>query len=205
MMHDPDWERPIERRYRDPLDLTWLTAARRLGLTIVRDPSCFASSDGQGTIRLAPDADLDPDDCLAQMIFHECCHWLTNGPDSVREEDWGFTPGVEGDLREHACLRVQAHLADAHGLRRFLAPTTIYRQYHDRLGADALAPFDDSARETEIVALARAGCERAAAAPFAHVLDEALSTTRRLRDAIEPFLPDDPTGNGDDLAELWGA
>ena len=36
-------------------------------------------------------------------------------------------------VREHACLRLQAHLADAHGLRALMAPTTEYRAYHDAL------------------------------------------------------------------------
>ncbi len=203
-MHDPNWERPLERRYRDPLELIWLATARRLGLTVRRDPSCFASSDGRGTLTLAPDDALDPDDCLAQMIFHECCHWLTNGTDSVEKEDWGFTPGVEGDLRENACLRVQTALADQHGLRRFLAPTTVYRQYHDALGEDAFAPLDDSEREREIVTLAEAACLRAAKPPFSPALEDALVATRELEDVVARFLTDCPP-DPDQLGELWGA
>ena len=117
--------REIRRRYEDPLDRIWTEAARRIGLTVARTPDAFATTDGRGALLLGDDASLDADDCLAQMIFHELCHSLVQGPESFERPDWGLENTDPRDLaREHACLRAQAHLAGRWGLRRVLAPTT---------------------------------------------------------------------------------
>src|SRR5690606_35529206 len=147
-------------------ELVWLATARRLGLTIRRDPSIFSHTDGSGTLGLGPRDALDPDDTLAQMLLHELCHWITNGVETFGQEDWGFPLGDEPDPREHACLRLQAWLADTVGLRDMLGPTGLYRQYFDRIPADPLAPLDDSAWEQEVVRLAAAAIGRARAAPW---------------------------------------
>ena len=66
------------------------------------------------------------------------CHWITNGVETYHERDWGFEVGAELDHREHACQRLQAALADPHGLRDVMAPTGIFRQYYDQF---PLIPF----------------------------------------------------------------
>ena len=128
------------RRYVDPLDEIWLTCARRIGLRVERSPEVYASTDGRGTMQLA-DRDLDADDCLTQMIFHELCHSLIEGPDSFQRPDWGLdNTGPHDGWRERGCLRLQAHLASGYGLRRTLAPTTDFREFYDALADDPVEP-----------------------------------------------------------------
>jgi hypothetical protein len=155
----------------------------------VRDERVYASTDGQGTLSIAPQGALDRDDCLAQMVFHELCHSLIEGPESLRKPDWGLDNETGRDVpREHACLRVQAALADPLGLRRFLAPTTDFRLFYDALSANPLAPRTDAT-----VQLARIGLGRATRPPWAPFLHDALETTARIAAATsllsEPSLP----------------
>jgi hypothetical protein len=165
--------RSVTHRYADPLDQIWLVAAGRIGLRVERSGEVYASTDGRRTLRLGEPATLDADDCLAQMIFHELCHSLVEGPDAFARPDWGLdNTGPRDEAREHACLRLQAHLADRHGLRRFLAPTTEYRAFHDRLPPDPLAPR----RHPEVVA-AVLGLRRADKPPWGPHLEAALSAT----------------------------
>ena len=165
--------RRIEHRYLDPLDQIWLTTAQRIGLTIERGDDVYASTDGHRTLRIGAAPTLDADDSLAQMIFHELCHSLVEGPESFARPDWGLdNTGARDELREHACLRLQAHLAARHGLRRFLAPTTDYRAYWDLLPADPLAPRRDPA-----VTAAVFGAQRAGRPPWAPHLEAALAAT----------------------------
>ena len=72
-----DTRRP--HRYRDPVDLLWLRAARELGLSLSFSDDVFASYDGRGTRTLCHAAHYDPDDSLAQLVFHELCHALVAG------------------------------------------------------------------------------------------------------------------------------
>ena len=72
-------DRPIVHHYQDPVDLIWLRAAADLGLTIQRSAEAYASYDGKGTLTISVADDFDADDSLAQMIFHEICHWLVSG------------------------------------------------------------------------------------------------------------------------------
>jgi hypothetical protein len=165
--------RRIEHSYRDPLDQIWLTTARRIGLTIERGDDVYAATDGRRTLRIGTAPTLDPDDSLAQMIFHELCHSLVEGPESFARPDWGLdNTGPRDQAREHACLRLQAHLGDRYGLRRFLAPTTDYRAFWDRLPADPLAP-----RRDPEVAAAILGAQRAARPPWGPHLEAALAAT----------------------------
>ncbi|HTE56938.1 MAG TPA: YkgJ family cysteine cluster protein [Kofleriaceae bacterium] len=165
--------RSISHRYRDPLDEIWLATAGRVGLRVQRSGDVYASTDGRRTLQLGEAASLDADDCLAQMIFHELCHSLVEGPDAFSRPDWGLdNTSARDEAREHACLRVQAHLADRHGLRGVLAPTTDYRTFYDRLPADPLAPH----RHPEVVA-ARLGIRRADRPPWAPHLAAALAAT----------------------------
>ena len=109
--------RSVAAHYIDPLSHIWLTAATELGLRVRRSPHGYATTDGNGSLSIAPDGDLDADDCLAQIILHELCHALVQGPSSFSMPDWGLSNDMEeaekrGDfIREHACLRVQAALA----------------------------------------------------------------------------------------------
>ena len=182
--------RSIRRAYRDPLDQIWLATAARIGLAVVRDAEVFASSDGRGTLRIGTPETLDPDDSLAQMIFHELCHALVEGPNAFAHADWGLDNRTERDVpRERACLRLQAALATRFGLRQFLAQTTDARPEYDGFPPDPLTPVD-----LEEVRLAEAALARVNAPPFSPHLLDALAATARIVDAARPFssaLPED--------------
>ncbi len=157
-------------RYRDPLDEIWVSTARRIGFTVTRTRDAYARVE-RGVIHIGEDDLLDPDDSLAQMILHELCHALVEGEDAWRAEDWGLDNQSDRDeAREHACLRLQAALAGAHGLRRFLAATTEYRVFYDALPDEPLGTD----------AAARAGLARSRRAPFAPHLEAALAATARI-------------------------
>lgn len=174
--------RPVTHRYEDPLDRVWLTAAARVGLRVTRSTEVYASTDGRGTLALGTAETLDADDCLAQMIFHELCHSLVQGPDSFELVDWGLDNESDRDLvREHACLRVQALLAGRYGLRELLAPTTDHRAFYDALDADPMAGGDGS------VALACIAATRAERPPWAPHLLEALDATATMAEAVGAY------------------
>ncbi len=176
--------RPVTHRYEDPLDAIWRGTARAFGLRVVRSAEVFASTDGRGTLTLGTPATLDPDDCLAQMIFHELCHALVQGPESFERPDWGLDNATDRDLeREHACLRVQAKLAGRHGLRGLLAPTTEHRAYYDALGPDPLA---GDARSVELARRALGRSERPDWAP----LHRALRATEQIARLVAEAGPD---------------
>lgn len=203
--HDPNYERPILARYLDPVELVWLATARRLGLHVRRDPAIFSMTDGKGLLSLGPRDSLDPDDCLAQMVFHELCHWITNGLDTFHERDWGFPLWEDVDPREHACLRLQATLSERHGLRGWMGPTGGFRQYYDRIPEDTVQPIDDSPWEQNVVQIARDAIARADQAPWVGPVNEALAATAAIRGVLRPFLPDYATEiDGDGLPSLWG-
>jgi hypothetical protein len=184
-------------RYLDPLDHIWLAAAARIGLRVERSAEVYAATDGTGLLHIGAPADLDPDDCLAQMIVHELCHALVQGPGSFTQPDWGLDNESDRDVpREHACLRVQAALTGPHGLRTLLAPTTDFRDFYDHLPADPMAgPAGDPS-----VALARAAVTRADKAPFAPHLGRALADTAAIAHLAARWpAPDEP----DLLPVLW--
>ena len=99
MLHDWEYERPILSRYLDPLELIWLACCRQLGMHVRRDSNIFSMTDGTGLLALGTRKDLDPDDTVCQMVFHEICHWITNGIDSFEVRDWGFPLDGEMDQR----------------------------------------------------------------------------------------------------------
>lgn len=180
-------ERAITHRYDDPLDLIWLAAAARLGMRVTRDAGAYASWDGNSTLTLARREELDADDSLAQLVFHEICHALVAGPAGRSQLDWGLDNTSDRDLVfEHACHRVQATLAGRFGLRDFFAVTTEWRPYWDALPYDALSPASDPA-----VPLARRALARADAPPYAEALTEALSRTAALADVVRELAPED--------------
>jgi hypothetical protein len=165
--------RRVARSYWDPLDALWTAAAGRMGFRIARAGDVYASTDGQGTITLGVAETLDPDDCLAQMILHELCHALVQGPEKLTQADWGLdNVSARDEVREHACLRLQAALTTPHGLRKVLAPTTDFRAYYDGLGADPLSPAGEPSVE-----LARRALGRVGEPPFGPHLLRALEAT----------------------------
>lgn len=171
--------RTISLSYVDPLDAIWLTAAQAMGIKVVRSADSYASYDGHGTLSLSDPSGMDPDDCLAQMILHEICHALVQGPSSFGWVDWGLD-NVTGrdELREHACLRLQAALLEPHGLRRTLAPTTDFRGYYDALDRDPFAEKYPAERPSIICA--RAAFARRHRAPVGFHLEQALERTSSL-------------------------
>lgn len=180
--------RSAKATYQDPADLLWLHAAARLGISVMRSADAYASWDGQGTLTLASDEYLDPDDCLAQMLFHEICHLLVSGEAARHQPDWGLDNTSPKDLvYEYATNRLQAALSGAYGLRQFMAVTTMWRAYYDALPRDPLLPQDPD----PAVALARAGLARARQAPYRDVLDAALSATAALAATLRPVVPED--------------
>jgi Fe-S-cluster containining protein len=172
--------REVHHRYVDPLAQVWLDAAARIGLRVVRSADAYAATDGRGTLVIGDDASLDPDDSLAQMIFHELCHSLVQGEGSFARPDWGMDNIGDGDVwREHACLRLQAYLSARHGMRGLFAPTTDFRAFWDALPADPLADRLDPS-----VTAAIRGVHRAARAPWSPALDDALAATSRIAAAV---------------------
>jgi hypothetical protein len=181
--------REVRHVYRDPLDRVWLACAARIGFRVQRSAEVYASTDGRGAMTLGTRETLDADDSTAQMVFHEVCHALVEGEDALARPDFGLDNTSERDVpREQACLRLQAHLARRHGLRRFLAPTTDFRGFYDALPADPFTPRDEAT-----VVAARLGAIRARGAPFAPHLDEALAATAAIAREARRFA------GGDDL------
>ncbi|HVW29898.1 MAG TPA: YkgJ family cysteine cluster protein [Polyangiaceae bacterium] len=192
--------RVATHRYADPLDRIWLATAAAVGLRVERTADAYASTPGNGVLLLADRSHLDPDDCLAQMVLHEICHWLVEGKEASTRRDWGLDNETERDVpREHACLRLQASLAGAYGLRRVLAPTTDYRTFYDSLPEDPFSP-----RLDPTTTLAIFGRRRAGEPPWSPHLARALAATRAVLDAAAAFERA-PTADAPELVELLDA
>jgi len=173
-------ERSIVHHYQDPVDLIWLRAAADLGLTIQRSAEAYAAYDGKGTLTISVGDDFDADDSLAQMIFHEICHWLVSGIGAKDLPDWGLSNTSNHDLiYEYACHRLQAVLSAPFGLRAFMAVTTNWRPYWDALPEDPLKDGNDPA-----IALAQTGFQLAQTPPFESVLTRSLSATAVIADVV---------------------
>lgn len=171
-----DVKRRPRHLYLDPLDAIWLTVADRIGFRVERSADVYASTDGRGTMTIGDPSTLDCDDCLAQMILHELCHSLIEGPESLEVPDFGLDNEGERDRdKERACLRLQAWLTGKHGLRRALAPTTEFREYYETLPQDPLADATDPA-----TAAARRGAARSEEAPWAPHLQHGLDATAKI-------------------------
>lgn len=176
LVYAPPVSRELEHRYEDPLGLIWQACAGACGLTVVRSDEVYASFDGGDILSICTGQAFDPDDSLAQLIYHELCHGLVAGSVGQTRVDWGLDgDSPQGLVQEHACHRLQAALADRYGLRAFFAVTTDHRTYWDELPLDPLAPGDDPAIE-----LARRGFHRALHGPWAAPLADALSRTAAL-------------------------
>jgi hypothetical protein len=178
--------RRIDTQYTDPVELIWLRAAERLGMLVVRSDDVYASWDGAGTLSIAREVHFDADDCLAQMLLHEICHALVAG-ERRHEPDWGLGHDDVADLVfEHATHRLQAALAQRHGLREFMAVTTEWRPYWDALPETPLADGEDPA-----IAIAQRAHRRAAQPPFNTVLEEALRATAQIADVARAWAAAD--------------
>jgi hypothetical protein len=180
----------------DPLSQIWLNAARRIGLRVVRTADAYAATDGAGTLAIGRGDTLDPDDCLAQMIFHELCHSLIEGESSFERPDWGMdNTGPSDEWREHACLRLQWVMASRYGMRGLLAPTTSFREsFWNHLHGDVLADRSD-----RTVVAAIAGLRRAEGPPWNPALANALAATAQIA-ATTCSLAADPTTLWHDVA-----
>lgn len=175
--------RTISHHYEDALDRVWLTTAERIGLRVVRSNDVYASTDGRGTLIIGSDETLDADDSLSQMIFHELCHSLVEGRESLSREDWGLFNHDDRDMsREHACLRLQAALTTPLGLRHFFAPTTDHRAFFDALDDDPLWPHDDMT-----CVLARKALLLADKDPWGPHVRDALEATAAIAQIIHAF------------------
>lgn len=167
------------RKNRSPLavaaiDAIWTESARRVGFTVVRTDSAYATYDGDGCIGIGTPATLDKDDSLAQLVLHELCHALVQGARGLALPDWGLDNTSDADeARENACLRVQACLASYAGLRTLMTPTTVTRPTYQSLGAD---PLHEPADELPCL-LADAALASALAAAWWPALAHALTKT----------------------------
>lgn len=145
----------------DAITSLWMSVAAEAGWQVIRTTDAYASSDGEGRIVIGVDEVLDADDAPAQLIFHELCHALTQGPSLRSQPDWGLSNTDTRDVvAEHACLCVHVMLSAPFGLRAAMAPTTEYRAYHDALDADALAVSNEAAAIRARTALALPGNAR---------------------------------------------
>src|SRR5215468_11508518 len=72
------------------IDEIWRRAADRAGFQLTRTAAAYATSDGHGMIAIGATETLDDDDALAQLVFHELCHAITEGEASLRKPDWGL-------------------------------------------------------------------------------------------------------------------
>ncbi|MFT7464038.1 MAG: hypothetical protein ACI9EF_002387 [Pseudohongiellaceae bacterium] len=141
-----------------------------------------AVADGDGDVGSL--RDFDPDDCLAQMIFHEICHALVAVPDAWEPPDWGLCNRDNRDLdSEYATHRLQARLAGRYGLRVFMGPTTEHRPFYDALPDNPLVAGEVSGQEISI-AEARAGWEHATGGDWAAPVEEALVATAAMAQVV---------------------
>src|SRR3954454_11715389 len=110
------------------IDEIWMQAATRCGFHVIRSGAAYASSDGRGAITIGEPHTLDDDDSVAQLVLHEICHALVQGEERWSDPDWGLDNTTDhDDVREQACLRLQAHFAAAQGLRVEMTPTTEWK------------------------------------------------------------------------------
>jgi len=169
----------MKREARSPLatpaiDEIWRRAAAQVGFTLTRTGDAYATSDGRGVIAIGATETLDADDALAQLVFHELCHAITEGEAALRTPDWGLDNVPAHTVREHACLRVQARLADPYGLRAAMAPTTPYREYYATLPS---YPLESTPGDREAADRAAAACARFEASAWRAPIEHALAAT----------------------------
>lgn len=213
--------RQVTSRYRDPLEVLWLACAARLGWRVIRSGEVFASWDGERILTLGRDADLDDDDHCAQMVLHEICHALIEGPRGWRLVDWGLSNFNAQDLdRELGCLRLQAYWASSVRLRGFFAATTDWRAYYDLIPIDPLRSLNtselmswcemwgldlESARglDERATALAQVGLRRASELDWTPHLQCALEGTAALAQIVAPHIHQLDVSEASEARDLW--
>lgn len=196
--------------YEDPLSVIWIHCAKSIGFKIQRTEEVYASTDGLGTLWLATHDQFDPDDHLGQIIFHELCHALVEGEAGEKKMDWGLDNTRMGTpWREHAALRLQAHLSQPWGLRNFMAPTTDFRvTFWNQLPEDPFeAPEAVGGRLESSVVAARKAAQRARHPRFRVPLEEAFKATQRIGEILKPLSlrtpPVSKRSDSDALMPLW--
>lgn len=162
-----------------------------MGMRIERSADVNASWDGKETLTIGTPETLDEDDSLAQMILHEVCHALVEGPESLQKLDWGLENNPAKKVHEHAALRLQAALADTIGMRAFFASTTIFRSYYDGLPENPLADGEDTAIE-----LANVAWSRFLESSWNYPLLDALRRTAEIAKALEGVAADSSLWHG---------
>ena len=182
-------DRLICHLYEDPLERIWKACAKNLGFEVLRSRDTFASYDGKGTILISIKEDMDPDDHLGQMIFHELCHALVEGDAGERQVDWGLDNRRNGNpWREHACLRTQAWISDQFGLRDFMAPTTLYRrEFWAQLPEDPLSPIEGC--DPRSLVSSRLAIGRYHSPRWHSPISQALEMTSRIGEVLSAQLP----------------
>jgi hypothetical protein len=177
-----------DRLGRAAIDDVWMQAATRCGFHVIRSEAAYASSDGRGRIVIGEPQTLDDDDSVAQLVLHEICHALVQGEEHWAAPDWGLdNTSTRDDVREEACLRLQAHFAASHGLREQMTPTTVWKTYYRALPEATLAPANGA--DAEACGLAAAGVALAARKGIDRVLGEALATTAAILRADRTGAP----------------
>lgn len=188
MIASQDDQNPRVTRHpldRPELDDLWSKAAVALGFRVVRTRDAYASTDGSGTIAIGARDTLDDDDTLAQLILHELCHAFVQGEAFWRTPDWGLdNTSSRDDVAEAACLRLQAHLTDPHGLRALMTPTTPWRAYYAALGADPMqaGSVDDAPACALALEASRLASEPRIALPLTAALIATAARARELGD-----------------------
>ncbi len=165
------------RRLRE-LDAAACEVAAAGGLQVGRARGSWVSYRGhERTIVVAPDDELDDDDCLLQIVLHELCHWMVQGEAAAEHDDWGLNNQTDDDEpAEHAALVLQRSILMPTGLQDVLEPTTDFRAYYrsllHRSPADA------------VLLSARAGMERWMAHPCRDPMQSVLEQAARLYDVL---------------------
>ena len=203
-----DFIREPQHLYLDPLSEIWIQCALKVGYQVVRSKEAYASSNGLGTLLIATEDQLDPDDHLGQMIFHELCHALVEGVEGEAQVDWGLDNTRMGHpWREHAALRLQAYLAEKWGLRDFMAPTTDFRvTFWNNLKEN---PFDVPLKEGGFLeksgVAAKKGLYRSEQTRWKVPLQEALEATARIGALVRGLRLSSPPSAGPSitLMPLW--
>ena len=111
----------------------------------------------------------------------------------VARPDWGLDNIDAHVVREHACLRLQAALADRHGLRAAMQPTTVYRAYYVALPEDALGAGADPGAAIAAAAVARFDAS-SWRAPIEQALAASAALARRTGDTHPLGFPLGPAG-----------
>lgn len=180
-------------------DQIWISAAAQLGIEVVRGGDSYVHFDG-ARLHIATDEHLDADDTVAQLIFHELCHALVQGPANRHLPDWGLdqTSGRD-EVKELGALRLQAHFSRFYGLRKVFFPTTVWRAFFEALPLDALRPPGEESCE-----LARKAALWSAKEPWQSAIRGGLeASARRLGGARHPLSGHPLAESGTCAACTW--